>query len=179
MWSVFISGIDMIVEDSFIPEMYTKRVLVLGCGNILFGDDGFGPEVIAYLEGHYKIPEDAFVMNAGTSVREIIFPILLDEKRPEHIIIVDAIDAGRAPGEIFEISVDDIPENKIDDFSLHQLPTSNLLKELQNFCKIDVDIIAAQVESIPPMVKPGLSESLLNSIPKACEMVIKKIGNRQ
>ena len=90
--------------------MYTKRVLVLGCGNILFGDDGFGPEVIAYLERHYSIPEDVGVMNVGTSARKILFPILLDEKRPEHIIIVDAIDAGRTPGEIFEIAVEDIPE---------------------------------------------------------------------
>ena len=60
-----------------------------------------------------------------------------------------------------------------DDFSIHQLPTSNLLKDLQNLCKVEVIIIAAQVESIPEMDKPGLSESLANSIPKTCEMIIK------
>ena len=163
------------MNDSSIPEIYTKRVLVLGCGNILFGDDGFGPEVIAYIERHYTIPENTCVMNAGTSAREILFPILLDEQRPEHIIIVDAIDAGRTPGEIFEIPVEDIPDNKIDDFSMHQLPTSNLLKELQDLCKVEVLIIAVQVESIPQMVKPGLSESLIEALPKTCEMIMKNI----
>ena len=163
------------VNDSCIPEMYTKRVLVLGCGNILFGDDGFGPEVIAHLEAHHTIPEDVCVVDVGTSARKILFPILLDEQRPEHIIIVDAVDAGRTPGEIFEISVEDIPENKIDDFSLHQLPTSNLLKELKELCNVEVTIIAVQVESIPEMVKPGLSESLINSIPEACQMVLKSM----
>ena len=127
-------GEDTQVNDPCIPEMYRKRVLVLGCGNILFGDDGFGPEVVAHLEVHHTIPEDVCVADAGTSARKILFPILLDEQRPEHIIIVDAVDAGRRPGEIFEISVEDIPENKIDDFSLHQLPTSNLLRELKELC---------------------------------------------
>ncbi len=163
------------MNDLSIPEMYTKRVLVLGCGNILFGDDGFGPEVIAYLERHYVIPEDIYVMNAGTSAREILFPLILDEQRPEYIVIIDAIDAGRTPGEIFEIPVEDLPDNKIDDFSMHQLPTSNLLKELQDFCGIKVIIIAVQIENIPEKVKPGLSESLIDVLPKTCEIIMKNI----
>ncbi|MFC1692570.1 hydrogenase maturation protease [Candidatus Latescibacterota bacterium] len=163
------------MTDPSIPEMYTKRVIVLGCGNILFGDDGFGPEVIAHLERHYTIPENTYVMNAGISAREILFPILLDDQRPELIIIIDAVDAGRTQGEIFEIPVEDIPENKIDDFSMHQLPTSNLLKELQDLCKVEVVIIAVQVESIPEMVKPGLSKSLIEALPETCEMIMKNI----
>ena len=163
------------MNDPSIPEIYTKRVLVLGCGNILFGDDGFGPEVIAYLEKHYTIPENTYITNAGTSAREILFPILLGDQRPERIIIVDAIDTGRTPGEIFELPVEDIPNNKIDDFSMHQLPTSNLLKELQDLCKVKVVIISAQVENIPKLVKPGLSESLIEALPKACEMIMKNI----
>lgn len=159
--------------EDFIPDCYKKPILVLGCGNILFGDDGFGPAVIEYLEQNYKIPEDVCLMDTGTGVREVLFTIILGEKKPKKIIIVDSVDVGRSPGEIVEISIDDIPKNKIDDFSIHQLPTSNLLKDLQNLCKVEVIIIAAQVESIPKMVKPGLSESLVNSIPKTCEMIIK------
>ncbi len=157
----------------FIPDCYKKPILVLGCGNVLFGDDGFGPAVIEYLEQNYKIPEDVCLMDTGTGVREILFTIILSEKKARKIIIVDSVDVGRSPGEIVEISIDDIPKNKIDDFSIHQLPTSNLLKDLQNLCKVEVIIIAAQVENIPKMVKPGLSESLVNSIPKTCEMIIK------
>ena len=111
----------------------------------------------------------------GISAREILFPVLLDEQRPERIIIVDAVDAGRAPGELFEIPVEDLPENKIDDFSMHQLPTSKLLKELQDLCKVDVVIIAVQVERIPAEVKPGLSESLIKVLPETCEMIMKKV----
>ena len=30
-------------------EMFEKRVLIFGCGSILWGDDGFGPAVIECL----------------------------------------------------------------------------------------------------------------------------------
>lgn len=142
---------------------------------MLFGDDGFGPAVVDYLNKSYKIPDDVCVINAGTSSRKILFTIVLSDVKPEKVIIIDAIDAQRLPGEIFEISVSQIPENKIDDFSLHQLPTSNLLKELQEFCKVEVIILVAQVENIPPEVYVGLSKRLTNSIPKMCETIMSKI----
>ena len=162
-------------KTDYIPDCYRKPILVLGCGNILFGDDGFGPAVIEYLKKNLEIPEHVCIMDTGTGVREILFTLILGEKKPEKIIIVDSVDSGRSPGEIFEISIDNIPKNKINDFSLHQLPTSNLLKELQELCKVDVTIIAAQVESIPEMVKTGLSKVLIDSIPKACKMIMEKI----
>lgn len=156
-------------------DYYTKSILVLGCGNILFGDDGFGPKVIEYLQKNYQIPEDVCLLNVGSSAREVLFDISLSETKPKKIIIVDAVDVAKRPGEIFELSVDGLPENKIDDFSMHQLPTSNLLKELKKFCNIDVRIVSCQVENIPKEVRPGISNSLLGAIPNACERILKLI----
>ncbi len=152
---------------------WNSEILVLGCGNILFGDDGFGPEAVEYLQKHYEIPQDVCVINAGLSVREILFPIVISDTRPKRIVIVDAVDAGKSPGEIFELDVSDIPEKKIDDFSMHQLPTSNLLRELKNICGVDVRIIAIQIENIPEEVSPGLSKIIRDSIPAACEKIIQ------
>ncbi|GAI78867.1 unnamed protein product, partial [marine sediment metagenome] len=144
-----------------IPDRYRKPILILGCGNILFGDDGFGPQAVDYLKNNYSIPENVEVINAGCSVRNILFDIVLSHKKPNKIIIVDALDAGKMPGEVFEIELEDIPENKIDDFSMHQLPTSNLLKELKGQCKVYVKIFSCQVENIPKSVSTGLSKRVL------------------
>ena len=158
-------------SDTGISDIPGKKVLVLGCGNILLSDDGFGPRVVEELLRSYPIPANVGVINAGTSVRNILFDITLSDKKPEKIIIIDAIDAGKLPGEIFELSIDEIPEIKIDDFSMHQLPTSNLLKELKYFCKVDVLILACQVENIPMEVSNDISRKLLAAIPKACERI--------
>ena len=148
-------------------------IVVLGCGNILFGDDGFGSYVAEYLQNSDALPESVAVINARTSVRGILFDLILSEQRPRKIIVVDAIDANRPPGEVFKITIDELPLNKIDDFTFHQMPTSNLLRELKEYCGVDVIIIAGQIESIPEVVRPGLSEALAGSVPVAAEEVLK------
>ncbi|UCH15450.1 MAG: hydrogenase maturation protease [Bacteroidales bacterium] len=154
-----------------IADIPGKNILILGCGNILFGDDGFGPLVTEELLKNYNLPENVGVINAGTSVRNILFDIALFEKKPGKIIIVDAVDAGKKPGEIFELSIDEIPEKKIDDFSMHQLPTSNLLKELKDLCKVNVTIIACQIENIPEEVTTSISKIITDAIPEVCKRI--------
>lgn len=158
----------------------TPEVYVLGCGNILFGDDGFGPEVIKYFLENYKVSENVYVKDTGTGIRNILFDILLSEKKPRKIIIVDALDCRKTPGEIFEVSIEDLPKNKIDDFSMHQVPSSNLLYELKEYCGIEVIILSCQVENIPSEVNIGLSETLQSAIPKAAEKLKDLIsGDRE
>jgi coenzyme F420 hydrogenase subunit delta len=161
-----------------IPDRYRKPVLVIGCGNILFGDDGFGPEVVEYLEKNYNIPEYVEVINAGTSIRNLLFDIALAQDRPEKIIIVDALDVRKKPGDIFKIEVEDIPENKIDDFSMHQLPTSNLLRELKNHCGVDIRVFSCQVENIPESISKGLSKRLIDAVPKICNMIVEEMTKK-
>jgi len=163
--------------DDIVPEFCRKPILILGCGNNLFGDDGFGPAVVERLQTDYngRIPDDVCILDAGTGARNILFTLTLSERRPEKLIIVDAVEVGRAPGEIFTLEIDDLPLRKIDDFSMHQLPTSNLLRELKTLCGVDVRIVSCQVERIPDSVSPGLSQTVQRALPKACEMILEDL----
>lgn len=154
-------------------EAMHKEIIVLGCGNVLFGDDSFGASVAERLESCGRLPENVSVINAGTSVRGMLFDLILSEPKPRKIIVIDAVDAKRKPGEIFRIHVEELPNNKTDDFTLHEMPTSNLLRELRDLCKVEVIVVAGQVESIPEAVKPGLSDALASSVPAAMEEVLK------
>ena len=157
------------------PDYYTKETLVLGCGNILFGDDGFGPAVADYLLTNYQIPAEVGVVNLGLSTRGFIFDILLSEQKPKRIIIVDAVSYdGRKPGEIFEVPLDNLCKEKVDDFSFHQGPTSNLLKEVRDFGGVDIVIIACQPENIPKEMMQGLSEPIKRAVIEASELIYNK-----
>jgi len=160
-----------------IPSYCNYKILILGCGNILFGDDGFGPHVAEELQNNYNLPGNVGVINAGSSVRNILFDIILSEKKPQKIIIIDAVDAGKTPGDIFELPIDEIPVKKIDDFSMHQLPTSNLLKELKDICKIDVIVITCQVEYIPEEVTSSISKKIIDAIPEVCKRINEIVNN--
>jgi coenzyme F420 hydrogenase subunit delta len=155
-----------------------KSVLIFGCGNVLFGDDGFGPAVVQYLKEHYEVPAHVLVRDVGTSIREILFDLALSEKKPQKLIIVDAVDyPDRTPGEVFEISVDGIPAQKTSDFSLHQFPTVNILKELQEQTNIAVHIMVVQVAHLPSEVKPGLSQEVTRALPEACRRLLALISS--
>lgn len=154
-------------DQSDLPEYCRKPTLVLGCGNILFGDDGFGCAVVEHVLSHHRVPDDACVADAGTGVRKLLFTLCLSPARPRRLLIVDALDAGRAVGELFEIDPAEIPAVKLDDFSLHQLPTSNLLRELQDACGMEVRVLACQTGPLPEEIRPGLSPAVEAAVPRA------------
>jgi coenzyme F420 hydrogenase subunit delta len=162
------------IDKSDLPEFCSKPTLVLGCGNILFGDDGFGCAVIEHIQDHYIVPDDVCLCDTGTGVRRLLFTLCLSPVRPARIVIVDAIDAGRLPGEVFEINPADIPAVKLDDFSLHQLPTSNLLRELQQTCAVEVRVLACQTGPLPEQVQTGFSEAVSSAVPRAAEWLVRE-----
>jgi coenzyme F420 hydrogenase subunit delta len=79
----------------------SATVTVFGCGNPLFGDDGFGPAVIDRLARH-PLPEKVRLIDAGTGIREHLLDYLLaPAERPGTLIIADAcFHRDRAAGEL-------------------------------------------------------------------------------
>jgi len=155
------------IDELGLPDFCRKPTLVLGIGNILFGDDGFGCEVVDYVEKHHAVPEDVCLLDAGTSVRKLLFTLCLSPVRPKRLLLLDAIDVGRNPGELFEIDPAEIPAVKLDDFSVHQLPTSNMLRELQESCGVEVRILACQTAPLPDHIAQGLSLEVQAAVPCA------------
>jgi coenzyme F420 hydrogenase subunit delta len=154
-----------------VPDWRNKQTCILGCGNVLFGDDGFGPAVARYCQEHCEISSGVCIMDVGTSVRNILFDIMLSDERPSTIVIVDAMDCGCEPGDLFEPDIDSIPAAKADDFSMHQVPTSNMLCELRDLCGVEVRVLACQVAHIPPEVCPGLSDPVAMAVEQAAKIL--------
>jgi len=162
------------IGQTDLPEYCQKPTLILGCGNLLFGDDGFGCALVEYVEFHQCVPDDVCILDVGTGVRNLLFTLCLSPARPSRLLIVDAVDAGRLPGELFELDPADIPPIKLDDFSMHQIPTSNLLRELQQSCAVEVRILACQTGALPKEVSPGLSPPVEAALPFAAEWLARE-----
>ncbi|MBM4036890.1 MAG: hydrogenase maturation protease [Planctomycetes bacterium] len=148
------------------------ETLVLGCGNELFGDDGFGRAVARRLRESPLLPQGVLALDAGTAVREVLFDVLLGPVRPRRVVVVDAVDLGREPGEVWCIEARDLPEVKLDDFSMHQVPTSNLLRELHELAGVEVTCVVGQVSAFPREVQPGLSAPMQDAVGRAAEMIL-------
>lgn len=154
-----------------IEELMTSRILILGCGNTLFGDDGFGPAVIQALEDE-ELPAGCAALDVGTSVSDLLFDLVLQSSKPERIVLVDAVSLPeRDPGRVEWLPLASIPQCKKADFSMHQFPSIDLLQELVSQAGVDVRVLAVQAECIPECVRPGLSGSIQAAVPTACRMI--------
>ena len=70
-------------------------IRVLGLGNVLMSDDGFGPYVARVLEAFYEFPEDVEVIDVGTPGLDLT-PYLLNT---EAVIFIDTVTSDGAPGD--------------------------------------------------------------------------------
>ena len=69
-------------------------VFVLGLGNVLMGDDGFGPYVARAFDEQFELGEESEVIDLGTPGLDLT-PWLADAS---HLIMVDTIRASDPPG---------------------------------------------------------------------------------
>ncbi len=83
-----------------------QKTLILGIGNILWADEGFGVRAVEYLNQHYQFPDSVTLMDGGT---QGIYLVQYVEEA--HILVVfDAIDYGLEPGTMKLIEGDDVPK---------------------------------------------------------------------
>jgi hydrogenase maturation protease len=80
-----------------------KRVLVAGVGNVLRGDDGFGPAVTELL-GH--LPEGVDVIETGIGGIALLQELMAG---CDGLVLIDALDRGDEPGTVTVIEPE-IPE---------------------------------------------------------------------
>ncbi len=162
-----------VLVGTCVPNYCRSRVLILGCGNVLFGDDGFGPAVIEHLTENYAVPGEVCALDVGTGVRDLLCTVALSPVRPRRVVVVDAADIGREPGQMTLAPIEDVVATKAGSFSLHELPTTSLLRELKECCQVDVLLVSVQPESIPETVKPGLSRRLRCAVAPVCDYIAR------
>ena len=76
-------------------EALYPEIVVAGCGNPLYADDGFGIAVVESLQG-LELPEKVKVVDAGLGGPHFVFT-LLDPESTKKLIIVDIADFGGNP----------------------------------------------------------------------------------
>lgn len=85
--------------------MTKPNVLLLGIGNLLWADEGFGVRVVEELLKTYQFPENVSVMDGGTQGIYLVEHV----QQADILIVFDAIDFGLPAGSLHQIHDDDVP----------------------------------------------------------------------
>ena len=80
-------------------------LLVIGCGNLLRGDDGVGPIAIRTL-WQRGVPDGVRLADGGTAGMDVAFQM----QGARRVIIIDAAQTGTAPGTLFKVPGSELEE---------------------------------------------------------------------
>ncbi|MBL4762843.1 MAG: HyaD/HybD family hydrogenase maturation endopeptidase [Gammaproteobacteria bacterium] len=95
----------------------TQKVLILGIGNILWADEGFGVRTVEELNQHYQFADNVTLMDGGTQGIYLVQYV----EECDILVVFDAIDYALKPGEMKLIKGDDVPKFMgVKKMSLHQ-----------------------------------------------------------
>ncbi|MFO8085901.1 MAG: HyaD/HybD family hydrogenase maturation endopeptidase [Desulfobacterales bacterium] len=97
--------------------MKTKRVTVLGLGNILLSDEGFGVKVVLKMMRNFRFPENVSLVD-GNILGLNLLGIICET---DHLIVVDAVKNNGEPGSLYRIDAEEIPGRIRAKNSLHQV----------------------------------------------------------
>ncbi|MFO1427637.1 MAG: HyaD/HybD family hydrogenase maturation endopeptidase [Steroidobacteraceae bacterium] len=100
------------------------KTLVLGVGNLLWADEGFGVRCIERLAQCYEAPPDVELLDGGTQGIALVPAV----GAAEQVILFDAADFRAAPGELLVARDAEVPRVMgADKMSLHQAGMNDVL----------------------------------------------------
>jgi len=150
-------------------QVRLKRILVAGVGNVLRGDDGFGPAVTELLG---DLPEGVEVVETGTGGVALLQELMAG---CDALVLIDACDRGAAPGTVFVLEPDVGEGVHVPDVHLANPDRVLSMAKTMGFLPDRVRIIGCQPQDIEEMCQ-GLSPVVARALPYAVKKVEETVN---
>jgi hydrogenase maturation protease len=154
--------------------MKKTQLLVLGIGNILWADEGFGVRCVEALDAEWQFGDDVTVLDGGTQGLYLL-PFLEEARR---LIVFDAVDYGKTPGDMVIAKDDDVPRFMgAKKMSLHQTGFQEVIAcaSLAGRLPESMMLIGVQPEQLEEF-GGSLRDVVKQQIPRALKVALEQIG---
>lgn len=145
-------------------DVDTKRVLVAGVGNVLRGDDGFGPAVTELLD---DMPDGVEVIETGIGGIALLQELMAG---CQGLVLIDAVDQGEPPGTVILMRPEVPDAVHVPDIHLANPDRVLSMAKTMGCLPENVIIVGCQVSSVDT-----LGEGLSPEVQRALEIAVKKI----
>lgn len=147
------------------------KVCILGVGNILFKDEGFGVFVAKYIENNFKFDKEIEVVDGGTGG----FKLIEYFQDYDYVILVDVLSINDKPGSIYKIEGDKLADIS----SYHQTAHEVEVLQMIDLAKIsgrsaNVIVIGVVPEDITK-TEIGLTSTLEEVFPYVVNHVLNQL----
>ena len=77
-------------------ERNMEKTVILGLGNLLYGDEGLGVRLAQHMYAHWDFPPDVSVVDGGTQGQTLLTFV----EQADNLLVLDAVDFGLEQGEL-------------------------------------------------------------------------------
>ena len=116
---------------------FSSGIMVLGIGNILYSDEGFGVQVVEKMQWLYEFSDNVMFVDGGVLGINLLGVI----SQPEHLIVVDTVRNKGNPGDLYRLEGEAIPERIRAKNSLHQVDFLEALTLCQALDRVPQTVI--------------------------------------
>jgi len=150
-----------------------KKIAVVGLGNLLLGDEGFGVHLVNDLKTKYTFSDNVSILDGGT----IGFLLIEHFIENDCLIFIDAIRTNDEPGTIYKFSAKSLPPNITFVSSIHEIGLGDILGhvKLMDLEKETVIIGISPLAVCPNALTTELSDVLKQKLPKVESLVLEQI----
>ncbi|GGB78734.1 hydrogenase expression/formation protein [Marinobacterium zhoushanense] len=155
--------------------MTTDRVLILGIGNLLWADEGFGVRCVERLNQHYRFAEQVKLLDGGTLGIYLVQHL----QESDVLIVFDAIDYGLKPGTLKVVRDEEVPKFMgAKRMSLHQTGFQEVLAmaELTGQYPRELMLIGVQPELLEDF-GGSLTSSVRAQLDPAIELALEYLAS--
>jgi hydrogenase maturation protease len=121
-----------------------REVVVLGIGNLLWADEGFGVRAVEALHAAYAFPADVTLLDGGT----LGLNLYEDVASARRILVFDAIDFALPPGTLRVLRDDEVPAWGRTKLSPHQIGFNDVLALAQMNGRVPESMVAIGVQPV-------------------------------
>lgn len=146
--------------------------VVIGLGNPLMGDDGLGLAALARLREQWELPAEVATVDGGTWGMNLL-PLLEDA---ETVVLLDAIDAGRSPGELVLLEGDDVPRGLGLKLSPHQIDLREVLALLELRGTLPARLVAIGLQPERVEMSASLTPVVERRVGKVVTGAVARLG---
>jgi hydrogenase maturation protease len=131
----------------------------------MFGDEGFGVEVIRYLDENFDFHESVHLIDGGTQGIYLLDYV----ESADYLIVFDAIIPQNYDKQVYVYKNDELPSFIYRKMSSHQVGLSELISLSRLHGKVPKDLILIGVPPVDLNMGIGLSEAVMTLVPKAAK----------